>query len=165
MGKGMLFAAGVIGMLLLTLFFGELEERLYNPNQDPTSFTSGKATEVILERNKYGHYVVTGAINGEPVDFLLDTGATDVVIPASLAKRLGLHKGPAGTAMTANGPVTVYSTLIERLTIGDITLYKVNASINPAMDEGTLLGMSALKEIEFVQQDNLLTLRQINGPG
>lgn len=158
----MIFLACVIGMALLTLFFGEVEERQYNPNQNPSSLVTAKVAEVRLERNRYGHYVVTGTINHQEATFLLDTGATDVVIPMDLAKKLGLNKGPASKAMTANGLITVYNTVVDKLTIGDITLYKVNASLNPAMgeDEGILLGMSALKEVDFIQQGDYLTLKQ-----
>lgn len=169
MGRGMLFLACILGMVLLTFFFGEVEERQYNPNQDPESRTSGNRTEVNLVRNKRGHYVVTGTINDQAVTFLLDTGATDVAVPGSLSDQLGLQRGLAGQAKTANGLVTVYHTRIDKLTISDITLYQVNASIIPAMDEGNLaglnrevlLGMSALKQVEFIQRGNMLTLRQV----
>jgi len=104
---------------------------------------------------------VIGEINGQSVEFLLDTGATDVVIPEDLAARLHLHRGRSGTAMTANGPVTVFETNIDVLTVGDIELTNVRASINPAMSATSiLLGMSALGRIEFSHQGNLLTLRQ-----
>ena len=63
--------------------------------------------------------------------------------------------------MTANGPVTVYDTIINQLTIGDIVLYNVPASINTGMQgTGILLGMSALSQVEFVQSGDYLTLRQ-----
>ena len=79
-----------------------------------------------------------------------------------LADHLSLRRGQPGRAMTANGPVTVYSTSIDELSIGDIKLYNVPASINPGMsDQAILLGMSALKQIEFVQRGDSLTLRQL----
>jgi aspartyl protease family protein len=57
--------------------------------------------------------------------------------------------------------VTVFDTQLDQLSIGDITLKNVNASINPSMDMGEiLLGMSALKEIEFTQRGDQLTLKQ-----
>jgi aspartyl protease family protein len=63
--------------------------------------------------------------------------------------------------MTANGPITVFETRISELSIGDITLFNVRASINPAMPPPQiLLGMSALKQIEFVQRGDSLTLIQ-----
>lgn len=162
MGQGMMIVAFVITLGLLTLFFADVQESQYNPNSAPISENSGNAVEVSLLRNRQGHYIVTGTINRQPAEFLLDTGATDVVIPEGLAARLNLPKGQAGRAMTANGPVTIYNTRLDQLSIGEIQLYDVNASINPGMTgESILLGMSALKQIEFTQRGERLTLRQI----
>ncbi|MEX2489410.1 MAG: TIGR02281 family clan AA aspartic protease [Pseudomonadales bacterium] len=160
-GRGMVAAAFVLIIILLTMFFSEVEERQRNPNQSPVTRQSSESVEVNLERNRQGHYVVSGSINEEPVEFLLDTGATDVVIPEATAERLNLPRGRAGRAMTANGVVTVYATQLDRLSIGGITLFGIRASINPAMSPpGVLLGMSALEQIEFTQQGDSLTLRQ-----
>lgn len=161
-GTGMFAVAFIIGIVMLTLFFGEVEERQRNPNQAPVSRVSSNLVEVDLERNRQGHYITAGEINQVPVEFLLDTGATDVVIPGTIADQLGLLKGRPGRAMTANGWVTVYETRLDQLTIGDIELYDIRASINPAMQTpGILLGMSALRHIEFVQSGDYLTLRQL----
>ena len=154
--------ACVAALGLLTAYFGGLEKKQYNPNQNPESLTDQQSAIVQLKRNRFGHYVVTGTINNQNVEFLFDTGATDVVIPESIARDLGLRKGKAGLAYTANGSVTVYGTQIEQLTIGKIILYNVRASINPGMDRSSiLLGMSALKQIEFLQKGDSLTLRQL----
>ncbi|MBO6554941.1 MAG: TIGR02281 family clan AA aspartic protease [Pseudomonadales bacterium] len=162
-GQGMMAIACIIGLALLTVFFSGVEERQRNPNADPSSMVYENQVEVPLKQNRQGHYVVTGTINGERVEFLLDTGATDVVVPEQIAQRLGLPYGQRGRAMTANGAVTIYNTRIDALTIGDIELRDVNASINPSMQGAILLGMSALRQIEFVQQGRTLTLRQRSG--
>ena len=163
-GQGMLFIAAIIGMAMLTWFFAGVEKRTYNPNTDPVSLVHAQNIEVPLQRNRYGHYLVNGQINDSPVAFLLDTGATDVVVPEDTAKRLNLPYGRRGQAMTANGWVTIYRTRISELQIGEIRLYNVDASINPAMTDGAiLLGMSALGKIEFTQSGNTLTLRQKAG--
>jgi aspartyl protease family protein len=160
-GTGMIFISCVLGMFVLTWFFGGIEQDQRNPNRDPASALTSEGVEVYLDRNRQGHYMVAGGINGQHVEFLLDTGATDVVIPEPTARRLGLSRGRAGRAMTANGPVVVYETFIDVLEIGDIRLEKVRASINPAMDAGgILLGMSALGRIEFTHHGEGLTLRQ-----
>lgn len=157
----MIALAFIIALVSLTLFFGEVDERKRNPNQDPESAQFAETTEVYLDRNRQGHYVVSGTINNKPAEFLLDTGATDVVIPAALAAEYGLARGRQGRAMTANGPVTIYQTIIDHLSIGKIDLYNVRASLNPAMSPpAILLGMSALGQVEFVQSGDSLTLRQ-----
>jgi aspartyl protease family protein len=163
MGQGMMAVAFLIALGLLTVFFSGVEDNQRNPNQSPDSIYRGNLIEVVLERNRQGHYLVIGQINGRDAEFLLDTGATDVVVPEPLANELGLTKGRPGRAMTANGPVTVYDTRISDLKIGNIHLQDVNASINPGMrNQEILLGMSALKQIEFVQRGSQLTLRQVN---
>ena len=159
----MIAIAFIIGIGLLTLYFGKVEDEKRNPNRDPTSRQHEGAVLVELLRNRSGHYVVSGTINQMPVEFILDTGATDVVIPAAVAADAGLTRGRPTRAMTANGVITVFSTTVDRLTIGDISLDNVQASINPAMAQPSiLLGMSALKRIEFVQQGESLTLRQLS---
>ncbi|MCB1662755.1 MAG: TIGR02281 family clan AA aspartic protease [Pseudomonadales bacterium] len=160
LGKLMAIAAWLLGLAMLTLLFGNLERSWLNPNQQPVSAVTTKGVqEVTLKANRQGHYLVSGSINDIAVDFLLDTGATDVAISENMAQHLGLQKGLRGTASTANGNVTVYATRIQRLQIGSIILYDVPASINPSMGEFILLGMSALRQVEFTQRDNLLTLR------
>lgn len=160
-GLGMLAISFALGLGLLTLFFDDMLEQQLNPNQHPTTQAlQNGGFELVLQRNRQGHYVMGGDISGEPATFLLDTGATDVVIPAELADSAGLQPGQAMRAMTANGIVTVYTTTIPTLQLGDITLYDVRASINPAMQgETVLLGMSALRQVEFTQRADTLTLR------
>ncbi|MBC54990.1 MAG: TIGR02281 family clan AA aspartic protease [Gammaproteobacteria bacterium] len=162
-GLGMLIISFALGLGLLTLFFDDMLGRQINPNQRPdTQALQGGGFELALQRNRQGHYVMSGDISGEPATFLLDTGATDVVIPAQLADNAGLQAGQAMRAMTANGLVTVYATVIPVLHLGEITLYDVRASINPAMQGDTvLLGMSALRHVEFTQRADTLTLRMV----
>jgi aspartyl protease family protein len=162
LGMGMIAAAWVILLGLLALFFGDRLEELRNPNQQVESAVlTGGVREVTLRRNRAGHYVATGLINGQPVEFLLDTGATTVSIPENVAHRLGLSRGPPMLASTANGVITTYATRLGRVALGDIEVDNVGANINPGMGGGAvLLGMSFLKNLEFTQRGNTLTLRQ-----
>jgi aspartyl protease family protein len=161
MGKTMTILAWIIALGLLLAFFTHWQSNVYNPNKTPSSQQSSTENTVVLQRNRYHHYVTQGAINKTVVTFLLDTGATDVVIPEHMASNLGLQKGKRQQALTANGVITVYSTRLTQLTIGSIVLNDVNASINPAMkNDEILLGMSALKSIEFTQRGDQLTLKQ-----
>ena len=162
-GKGMLILSFTIGLILLTMGFDTLLHEQINPNRNPESkeLLSG-IREVTLRRNLQGHYIADGTINGVPVTFLVDTGATDVAIPESIATLANLKKGNIRLAATANGSVNVYSTKLNSLTLGNISLQNIAASITPTMFNDTiLLGMSALKEINFSQVGTTLTLRQI----
>lgn len=161
-GLGMIAAGFALGIVLLTFMFDGVLENDRNPNSDPESqINAFGAIEVILQSNRQGQYVLTGSINNVTAEFILDTGATDVVIPEGLARASGLEYGFQSQAMTANGLVNIYTTRINELRLGAITLEDVRASINPAMHESmVLLGMSALRQIEFVQQSTQLTLIQ-----
>lgn len=160
-GKGMMYAAWLVALGLLTWSFqGWLTEQ-DNPNRQVESSVSDDATEVVLQRNRHGHYQATGQINGEQVQFLLDTGATTVAVPVRLAERLGLGRGPAITISTANGTATAYLTRLDDVRLGDITLHDIAATITPSMGgDDVLLGMSFLKQLEFTQRGDSLTLRQ-----
>ncbi|MCW8877220.1 MAG: TIGR02281 family clan AA aspartic protease [Kangiellaceae bacterium] len=160
-GKRMIFVAWIMGLVLLTMFFGAWEEKQHNPNSTPTSARADSYIEVNLKRNRQGHYLSGGKVNGRNALFLLDTGATVVAIPGELEQTYALRRGRQHHSRTANGTTTAYSTTINELSIGDITLYDVPASIIPNMQgEEILLGMSVLKELEFTQKGNNLTLRQ-----
>jgi len=101
-------------------------------------------------------------INGEPVVFLLDTGATGVAVPESVARRLRLTRGRAFRTQTANGLATAYSTRLQSVRVGEIELNDVGAGISPGLDtREVLLGMSFLRHIEFTQRGNTLILRQL----
>ena len=158
-GKAMLIAGFVLALALLTMFFNEQLEQQRNPNRHLGSVTDGVPATVQLQRNRYGHYVATGAINGQPVEFMLDTGATDVSIPAAVADRLGLERGRPAVYQTANGPITAWRTTVAEIRLGPIRIGPVPASINPNdTTEAILLGMSFLRELDFSQQGNTLTL-------
>ncbi|HEY5603977.1 MAG TPA: TIGR02281 family clan AA aspartic protease [Gammaproteobacteria bacterium] len=161
-GVWMVAAAWIVLLWLLTMFIGKWSEREYNPNQNVANMlTDEGAREVVLQRNRSGHYVTSGFINNKPVTFMLDTGATDISIPGRLADELGLERGATIYFQTANGPAAGYATMVDSVAIGHIQLNKVRASINPNVkDLDILLGMTFLKHLEFTQRGNTLTLRQ-----
>lgn len=162
MGLNMLIAMWVLIFIMLALFFSKVLDRQNNPNQSVVSKRISDAQiEVILQRNRFGHYVTDGMINGEQVEFMLDTGATGVVVPASLADKLGIKKGQKIRVHTANGTIDAYAVKLHRVSIGDISLSDVKAMINPKeRSDVILLGMSFLKHIEFTQRGDTLILRQ-----
>lgn len=159
-GLIMMTLAWVLGGALLALLFSRSIEQRENPNASPTSVTRDGFVEVQLTANRQGHFVATGLLNGEPIIFLLDTGATDVVVSADFAARAGLRRGRAARARTANGVITVFDTRAD-ISLGDIRLRDVEASINPNMQgDSALLGMSFLGQLEMIQRGGGLVLRQ-----
>ena len=157
----MLVLAWGAALLLATKFFGDWEDAQRNPNRMPESQHGSGYVEVRLASSRQGHYMAGGKINGEEVTFLLDTGATQVAVPTEVAQRLGLQAGAAITISTANGRATAHRTRLARLELGDIVLTDVEALIAPGMGgDDVLLGMSALKQLEFTQRGGTLVLRQ-----
>lgn len=162
LGRGMLWIAWALILGFMVLVAQEWLEKQQNPNRSPESQINTEGVrEVILQRSRYNQYISSGSINGHPVVFLLDTGATEVALSSHLAQKLQLRKGAVGRAKTANGMVKTYATMINHLSIGDIQLEDVPASITTGMrGDEVLLGMSALKRLEFLQRDKQLILRQ-----
>jgi len=161
-GGWMYIGFWVLLFIFLAVLFNHLLEQRRNPNQDVvTHIGSNGMREVTLKRNPMGHYNVTGTINGHTVEFMLDTGATDIAIPAALAQQLGLRRLGQMQFNTANGVTTGYITRLQEVRVGDIVLHDLPASITPNMEgDIVLLGMSFLKKIEFSQRGDTLTLRQ-----
>jgi len=126
-----------------------------------TAEQTGSRTSVTLAPDARGHFVVDGQVNGATVRFLVDTGATFVSLPASEAARLGIDLRGArrGVSQTANGPVTVYRTTLESVSIGGVTIYNVEAAIHESRGlDVALLGMSFLNRTEMRRDGGSLTL-------
>ncbi|MGI9228741.1 MAG: retropepsin-like aspartic protease family protein [Gammaproteobacteria bacterium] len=161
MGNTMTILAWIVFLLMLTILFSNYTDRQHNPNREVSSRTVDGQTEVRLLQNSQGHYLANGAINDEPVTFMLDTGATLISVPSDIAYRLGLREGPLIDVNTANGPIRVPLTRLEKVRLGDIELYDVKAAINPHADDDTiLLGMSFLKDLELVQRNDELIIKR-----
>jgi len=162
---GMMFTLSgwIIGFLLLALIFSKILDQQTNPNQSVATSQSSQFQQIVLQRNRYGHYVFDGEINGKPVTFLVDTGATTTSIPVNLQKYLQLKAGPAFNVSTANGVATAYMTRLDELKMGEIRLTDIKASLNPGLpDDDILLGMNVLKRMELVQRGDSLIIRQYN---
>jgi aspartyl protease family protein len=157
----MLIIFWAAGLFLATRFFGQWEQGQENPNTAVTSEHGDGYVEVRLASNRQGHFVMTGQINARPVEFMLDTGATNVAIPEGVAQTLRLARGARVEVSTANGRTDAFRTTLERLQIGDIVLNDVRALVVPGLDgDQVLLGMSAIKQLEFTQRGGTLLLRQ-----
>jgi aspartyl protease family protein len=140
------------------LFYGYLEGEL-NPNRVPQVTGSG---EVVLKRNRAGHFVASGAINGKPVTFLVDTGATQISVPRQLAEELGLERGAPVQLMTAAGPSRGYATKIARVELASLRLDDARAIVAEAMSPDTvLLGMNFLRHLEITQRGDELVLKPL----
>jgi aspartyl protease family protein len=162
-GATMLVIAWMLLFGLAYWFFSEWERDRVNPNR--ADKLAGQQGALVLERNREGHYLADGEINGHPVTFLLDTGATQVALSPELAGRLGLARGQAIRLMTANGPATGYQSRLATVRIGPLQVHDVGAVITPGMaGDGVLLGMSFLRRVDFAQKGGQLLLAPADAP-
>jgi aspartyl protease family protein len=120
---------------------------------------SGRAS-VTLAADVRGHFFAEGAINGNPVRFLVDTGATAVALPAREALRLGIdyRKGERSLSSTANGLVPFYRVRLDTVTLGPIELTGVEAGVVEGGLDMVLLGMSFLNRLEMKRDGQVMTL-------
>ena len=160
-GMSMTVIAWIIFLAMLFGVFDYLVTQRSNPNQNIVTTIDGYQKEIVLQRNVYGHYVSNGTINGNNVVFLLDTGASDIAIPESIADKIGLERGRDVLVKTANGNTRAYRTRLDSVAIGDIVLYDLNATIlTNITGHEILLGMNFLKHLEIIQKGKMLTIRQ-----
>lgn len=149
----------VIGWLLLAGVIWWGFEQYLNPNAHLAE-VAGAGGEVVLKRGPDGHYRAPGRINGQPVAFLVDTGATVVALPEALADRLGLQRGAAMRVHTANGEAMAYATRLDEIDLGGAVARDVAAHIVPGMTgDEILLGMSYLGRFEIAMNGDGLRIR------
>ena len=129
----------------------------------PSYATQTGADTVVLSESQDGDYQVVGKVNGQPVTFVVDTGASDVVLSPADARRLGLD--PATLKFnhgyeTANGAGLGADWRADSLAIGPISVADVRVSINQAPMSRSLLGMTFLHRLRsFEFKGGQLVLR------
>ena len=110
-------------------------------------------TTIVLPRARDGHYYLTLDINNVPVEFVVDTGASQVVLTQDDAKRIGLNPSSLsylGTASTANGTVRTAAVRLDTVSLGAITDSSVRAVVNDGQMFGSLLGMTYLSNFDSI---------------
>lgn len=125
---------------------------------------SGGGSRIVLPVGSGGHYTGLGAINGHPIHFVVDTGATLVAMGADVATQLGLDPADStrSAAMTANGAVTTRTIKLAKVTVGDVTIYNVDAMVMPQSMPMVLLGNSFLSHFQMRSDSSSLVLDKKN---
>jgi len=120
--------------------------------------------EVQVWRDTTGMYTTVGSIDGLPVSFLIDTGATQVAMNASQARRLGIDyhvTGNPAEVTTASGVERAWMVTLDSVKVGDLEVRNVSAVVlEGEQPKVTLLGMSYLGRMEITNSGRLMTLRQ-----
>ncbi len=128
------------------------------------AYTAPKQAEVQLWPDRGGMYLTPGVINGIPVDFLVDTGATLVAMNSVQAKRLGVDyrlRGKPAQVSTASGVSPAFYVDLEAVKVGEVQLRNVGAVvIEGNYPEKVLLGMSFLGRLDMRREGDLMVLRK-----
>jgi len=119
------------------------------------------AQSATLNADNRGHFVATGTINGITVRMLVDTGATQVAMGRSEARRLGINYGAGQKTLTAtaNGMVQTYQVKLDEVRVGNITLNNIDGLVQA--DDNlpiVLLGMSFLNRVEMKRDGGTMVL-------
>ena len=119
--------------------------------------------EIVLPRAPDGHYYVSLQIDGQPIDFMVDTGASGVVLSGEDAVRLGID--PAGLAylgqaQTANGTVRTSRVTLENVQLGAFRDAKLRAFVTEGEMGGSLLGMDYLGRFKIEISGDQMILRR-----
>lgn len=110
--------------------------------------------EIIIPQQRDGHYHLTLTINGAAVDFLVDTGASDIVLTQSDAEKIGFDTKQLeywGTASTANGTVRLAVVRLKSVELGPYKDTNIRAAVNEGQMSTSLLGMAYLDRFGSIQ--------------
>ncbi|MEM1229650.1 MAG: retropepsin-like aspartic protease [Pseudomonadota bacterium] len=127
------------------------------------SFTPAQRQQVTINADELGQYYVRGAINGQFVNFLVDTGASIVAISSVMADGLGLdyRRGQRGRVQTAQGLTDAFFLDLDQVTVSSLQARRVKAAvILGAYPVDILLGMSFLRSVRMEEDGGVLTLSQ-----
>ena len=127
------------------------------------TFKKPDQSKLRIPADTRGMYFVRGTINDTPTSFLVDTGATNVTISGSKARALKIDfkNGRRGMAQTAAAVVPVWQIVLNSVSIGDIKLNNVSATvIDGDKPSEVLLGNSFLRHTDMQQTNSVLTIRK-----
>ena len=133
----------------------------FDARQKPTiAIASAKLAsgEVVIPRSRDGHYYVRGTINGHPVDFMVDTGASTVSVSRDIARNVDFPRGMPANFLTANG--AVMGEIVSRQTIeaGGIVVEGLSVGVGIQGDIA-LLGQNFLRRVDVLQSGDKMVLR------
>jgi len=157
---GLIFAAG-FAIFALKDDFRALGGRMMAEVRGDTS-EPGKGGEIRIRRGQDGHFWLSGEVNGRPVRFLVDSGATVTTLTRDTAARVGVGAdGGYGVMVdTANGPTVVDRGRAERLRIGPIERRDVAVHISATLGDTNVLGMNFLSSLSaWSVEGSILVLR------
>jgi len=145
------------GALWVLIFIGVIAAvGLWDDISQSTTYRASVSDsgEISVPRSPDGHYYLTLDINDKPIRFMVDTGASDMVLTKQDAERAGLDLHDAayfGRANTANGTVRVAPVTLDQVAIGPVVDRDVRASVNDGDMDTSLLGMTYLERFGRIE--------------
>jgi aspartyl protease family protein len=157
---------GIIGVLALGYAYrAELADAGQRLRAEimPDQAVATTAHEMVIAQDAEGQYSIAGAVNGVPVRFIIDTGASDVVLTLEDARRIGIDQSSlvfSRPYSTANGVGMGADYKARTLSAGAVQFSNVAVSVNQGPMNTSLLGMTFLKRLEsFEVKGGKMTLR------
>ena len=138
--------------------------RMGDHNTVASPYKQKESATVIVSSDARGMYTTVGSINGLPVSFLVDTGATSIAMNAVQAKRLGIDfriVGKETMVGTASGVARAYRVTLDKVTLGAITLRNISAVVlEGGFPVQTLLGMSFLGQLDLQREGSVMRIKK-----
>lgn len=139
----------ILGTIAIVGLWGDIRNAVQPGNARVMS-----ENQIALNRAMDGHYYLTADVNGTPVDFVVDTGATGIVLTHKDASAAGIDTSRlayVGRAMTANGTVRTAPVTLDSITVGPLRDKRVRATVNEGEMDRSLLGMDYLQRFSSVE--------------
>ncbi len=145
-----------VGLMAVYGLWGDIQRGMRPAQQVGTE-------EVTLPRAQDGHYYAQVSVGGKVLTFMVDTGASDVVLTPSDASKVGIAPGSLvyiGQASTANGVVRTARVTLPNVSFGPFQDDALRASVNEAPMDISLLGMSYLGQFQITIAGDKMVLRR-----
>ena len=121
-----------------------------------------RGTKIVLSAGSGGHFLSHGTINGQAVQFMVDTGATVVGMGMTEAERLGINykAGQPVRMQTANGTTGGWRVKLSSVRVGDVEVHEVDAVIGTSSMPYVLLGNSFLSRFQMRRDNDQMVLER-----
>lgn len=128
----------------------------------PKPMTISASGDLVIARTRDGHFHVPGTINGKPVQFMVDTGASLVVVSEAFARMAGLPAGEATTFNTANGSIPGQIVANVPVSVGPIQVsgIRVGVGLHGMEADEALLGQNFLSKFDITLTKDQMILRK-----
>ncbi len=157
-----------IGLIVIILYsyrfeFTDFKNRILG-EINPSLVRTKESGQLVIKLSEDGHFYMNIRINGKKIRFMVDTGASDIVISASDARKIGINLKKLTfnrSYQTANGRSWGASVRLKEVEVGGVKLEDVSASVNSGDMGISLLGMSFLRQFskyEFYRDELVLTI-------